>query len=1003
MDDLDLILSNISTMTNEIIDSYISVPMDNNLNVLTPIFDINNKLKPFRNFINLAHLNSASIPLHRDEIYRIILKTKFDIICFSETNIKKDTPAHRYNFPGYKLFHVDRVGPCGGVGVLIRSDWALNAKKINVNFNQLQPECIFIEIVINKIKICIGVLYKSPNVRYGVFRDIIEILAFLSTKYDHCFFTGDWNIDHLATESPDFKFLKNNIYDPLSLTQIVKSPTRITKSSSRLIDIILTNSPDNIKFTDSADFPGVSDHKLVYCSYSLKKPKVTPQIVRRRDFRNFVSEKFINDVSNVSWDSVQDALNTNIDEATNNLENIFTNVINDNAPMREVKVSKPVIASWMTEETTFLMDLRDKYKSKWNLIKKRNSENKVRESPSDLFFYNRFKELKNQVNHRIRNAKYNDFNKKINEKINNSKTFHFNLKKFNIVDSKSKDSKCHIDPNKLNQSFAKNNNTHVSNQHIAKMVRQINLNTKQPTFEFKEVNSTEIIDTVKTMKSNACGIDEISAYFIKLSISASAHIFAEIVNASLRSGYFPNRWKKARIKPIPKINDPINVTDFRPISLLIAFSKILEKIVAKQMKDYLIKNNLLDKFQSAYKALHSTTTALVDITDNIYKTMDHSQITILVLLDYSKAFDCANHKLILAKLKALGFKNSSLKWISSYLSGRSQQVVTDKGESSWINLLNGVPQGSILGPLLFTILVSDISNDIKFCKYHLYADDTQLYITGKVQDIRLLIENLNKDLNKIAQFSENNCLRLNEGKSVFIFLGSQQNLTKINQMVLPDIVINGKKIKREKVVRNLGIQFNETMSWDSEINKCISKGYGKLKQAYRCKNFLNYESKKAIVQCYLLSQFNYSAIILQNLTKMQMHRIQLFQNTCVRFIQNLRKFDHISGAFKSLGFLKMENLRNVQSLTLMHKIVNNKAPAYLTEKIMLQGDHHQHFTRNTTNIRCSTSKTNFGLNRFFNGIGRKYNEISSLLKFPRDISVNTLKVKLKNHYLNNQT
>ena len=394
MDDLELILSNISSMTNAIIDSYVSVPMDNNLNIFTPIFDINNKLKPFRNFINLAHLNSVSIPLHRDEIYRIILKTKFDIICFSETNIKKDTPAYRYNFPGYKLFHVDREGPCGGVGVLIRSDWAHNAKKINVNFNQLQPECIFIELVINKIKVCISGLYKSPNVRYGVFRDIIEILAFHSTKYEYCFFTGDWNIDNLATESPDFKFLKNNIFEPLSLTQIVKSPTRITKSSSRLIDIILTNSPDNIKFTDSADFPGVSDHKLVYCSYSLKKPKVAPQIVKRRDFRNFVSEKFINDVSNVSWESVKDALNTNIDEATNNLENIFTNIINANAPMREVKVTKPVIASWMTEETTFLMDLRDKYKSKWNLIKKRNSENKVCDSSSDLFFTTGLKNLK---------------------------------------------------------------------------------------------------------------------------------------------------------------------------------------------------------------------------------------------------------------------------------------------------------------------------------------------------------------------------------------------------------------------------------------------------------------------------------------------------------------------------------------------------------------------------------------------------------------------------------
>ena len=373
-----------------------------------------------------------------------------------------------------------------------------------------------------------------------------------------------------------------------------------------------------------------------------------------------------------------------------------------------------------------------------------------------------------------------------------------------------------------------------------------------------------------------------------------------------------------------------------------------------------------------------------------------------MLLDYSKAFDCANHKLIFAKLKAYGFKNSSLKWINSYLSGRFQQVVTDKGESNWIELQNGVPQGSILGPLLFTILVSDISNDIKFCKYHLYADDTQLYITGKVQDISNLIKNLNEDLNKIAAFSENNCLRLNEGKSVFIILGSYQNIAKINDLVIPDIVINGKVIEREKTVRNLGITFDETMSWDSEINKCISKGYGKLKQAYRFKNFLSTKSKKVIVQSYLLSQFNYSGIILQNLTKAQMHRIQLFQNTCVRFILNLRKFDHISEAFKSLNFLNMDNSRNIQSLTLMHKILNNKAPSYLCEKIVFQGDNHEHLTRNRTNIRCSTSKTNFGLNRYFNSLGRKYNEISAYLNIPKTLSVNTFKVKLKKYYLNTQ-
>ena len=282
----------------------------------------------------------------------------------------------------------------------------------------------------------------------------------------------------------------------------------------------------------------------------------------------------------------------------------------------------------------------------------------------------------------------------------------------------------------------------------------------------------DILKVVKTMKSNACGVDEVSAYFIKLSIEYTAKVFADIVNASLKTGRFPSNWKKARIKPIPKITDPMIATDFRPISLLIAFSKIIEKIVCIQMKSYLINNNYLDKFQSAYRQKHSPITALLDITDNIYKSLDESEITILVLLDYSKTFDCANHTLILAKLKSFGFHNNALKWVRSYLSDRSQKVFTEVGESSWTGLQNGVPQGSILGPLFFTILVSDIYKEIKFCNYHLYADDTQLYISGKVSDVVNLIERLNMDLERIGNFSKNNFLRLNFDKSVFLIIGS---------------------------------------------------------------------------------------------------------------------------------------------------------------------------------------------------------------------------------------
>ena len=201
---------------------------------------------------------------------------------------------------------------------------------------------------------------------------------------------------------------------------------------------------------------------------------------------------------------------------------------------------------------------------------------------------------------------------------------------------------------------------------------------------------------------------------------------------------------------IPKAKNPVIATDYRLISLLPAFSKILEKLVAKQMIDYLKRTGYLDDLQSAYRQSHSTVTALLNVTDDIYDALENSEVTFLVLLDYSKAFDCANHRLILAKLKAAGFHNDSLSFGTFYLSGRSQKVKTGTKESSLENVINGVPQGSVLGPLLFMILISDIRDAIKRDGYHLYADDTQLYYTCKVCDANVTIDHINSDLDNIC-------------------------------------------------------------------------------------------------------------------------------------------------------------------------------------------------------------------------------------------------------------
>ena len=364
------------------------------------------------------------------------------------------------------------------------------------------------------------------------------------------------------------------------------------------------------------------------------------------------------------------------------------------------------------------------------------------------------------------------------------------------MDNKKENSGCTtINPTKLNDCFLSNNNANVDENKIDEEIANILKESLPATFRFHKVTETEVKKVIKSIKTNACGVDRISAYFLKMCIQQITKPITDMVNCSFTKKIFPFRWKTAQVKPLPKINIPLTPSDFRPISLLPAISKIMEKLAAKQMVDHLKAKMLLDNYQSAYKQNHSTLTALLNITEDIYDALEDSEVTLLVLLDYSKAFDCANHRLILAKLKKLGFHGEALDWIHSYLSGRSQQVCTDDKTSTWKEMINGVPQGSILGPLLFTILISDIKTAISNGKYHLYADDTQIYYRCKVDSISETINKINQDLDKISNFSERNCLKLNNDKSNYIIIGSHQNLSKISKMKLPTIKMSNRKEK----------------------------------------------------------------------------------------------------------------------------------------------------------------------------------------------------------------
>ena len=809
----------------------------------------------------------------------------------------------------------------------------------------------------------VGVIYKPPKIPYGVLATIQESLAYITTKYEHVIITGDFNINFMAPESYPTVFFQMNVSEPFGLTQVVKDPTRVTSTSSTLIDLMLVKNSDNVKKCGVVDIPGISDHCCVYLAYSIYKPKFKPKIITKRDFSKFNQEAFLEDIRLAPFELIYAVSEDNLNDKATIFENVFSSVLNSHAPFKTFTVRHQK-SSWLTDHIKKQMNQRDKYKNHLNSIK-RKLDSVSEGTPEHISLKKQlltadenFKTLRNHVNRLVRDAKVQTFNTEVNEKLNFAKQYHNALKRHNVVDSKFSGDTCNLDPNSLNEAFTSYNNAEVNDEVVNQEINKILQNSKHPSFKFRPVTEYEVLKIVKSVTSNACGVDDISAHYLKLSIDSIAPFVTDIINSSFEHRCFPDRWKQAIIKPIPKNDDPTSPSDFRPISLLPAISKIIEKIASSQMCDFFQGDNQLDKLQSAYKKFHSTNTALLNINDDIYKALDKSQVTILILLDYSKAFDCANHRLILAKLKAAGFHDEALSWVLSYLLDRKQKVNTELGESRWVTMKNGVPQGSILGPLLFLVLVSDLFKSISNGKYHMYADDTQLYYHCTLNQIETTINRINKDLENVQIFSNNNCLKLNTTKSNFIIIGSRPNLSKLSKKTLPPIVLNNKIIERKTQVKNLGVIFEESFTWTKHVNKSISTAYFKLRQVYRFKNFLSEDSKKTICESYILCHFNYCDTIYFNIAEFLKTKIQKVQNTCFRFIFGLRKYDHVSSCLVKLDTLNMHERRLLHGLSLMHKINLKLAPVYLVDRIICHEALHTYNTRHRRNIvseRCNTA------------------------------------------------
>lgn len=495
--------------------------------------------------------------------------------------------------------------------------------------------------------------------------------------------------------------------------------------------------------------------------------------------------------------------------------------------------------------------------------------------------------------------------------------------------------------------------------------------------EFVFVRESDICKVIDSLKSNVSGYDGISLSLIKYSAPVILPIITHIINFCIGHNLFPDTWKISVIQPLPKIKNPIEYKDIRPISILPTLSKILEKVMAMQIRSHLDKYNIIPPTQSGFRKGYSCGTALLGVIDDIITDLDNDKFSLLILLDFSKAFDTLNHELLLSILQYIGLSHSAVNTLRSYLVNRVQIVKINDEYSNPGDITCGVPQGSILGPLLFTIYTSVFVNCIRYCHYHLYADDTQLYYSFTKNNVHQANQKINADLNNFTDVATKHSLTINPNKSKMILFGKTSNVNLRTEVINKlDIRIKGNKLEYTESAKNLGLIIDYKLRFREHIKRQIQKAYMNLKVIYSCRHYINFKTKILLCELLVLSNFSYlDTVYGPCVDTNDARRVQVVQNSCLRLIYGIRRRKRISHKLKCIPWLNMEKRRYLHSACLFHKIIKLKSPPYLYNKIKFRTDIHNINIRRKDELSVPVHKHSFFERSFSYNVCKVYNSI----------------------------